>query len=81
MAIKAQASRTNPGSRHAIAPPAPDTLSLGPDDELVMVFFPKEAWDAVVALANDLHVPPAEALGAALKLLRARVDEETSHMR
>ena len=80
MAIKAQASHPNPGSCHTPASD-PDAVPLGPEDELVMVFFPKAAWDAVVALANDLHVPPAEALGAALKLLRARVDEETGHMR
>jgi len=46
------------------------------DDGLVMVLFPRDAWDAVLALARDLGVAPPEALGAALKLLRARVDEE-----
>jgi len=41
-----------------------------------MVLFPKDAGDAVKALAADLGVSPAEAVGAALRLLRARVDAE-----
>jgi hypothetical protein len=49
------------------------------EDALVMVIFPQATWDAVLQLAKELNVAPAEALGAAIKLLRARVDEETSH--
>jgi len=63
---------------HTCARPGePDPVgSAAPEDELVIVLFPQAAWDAVGALAKDLGVEPAEALGAALKLLRARVDAE-----
>ena len=47
-----------------------------PEDELVIVLFPRASWDAVGELARDMGVEPAEAMGAALKLLRARVDAE-----
>jgi hypothetical protein len=80
MGIKAQPQQpthANPGSP---APPvASDAQALTMEDALVMVIFPQATWDAVVQLATELHVAPAEALGAAIKLLRARVDEETGH--
>lgn len=59
-----------------LPPPSEEALPLGPDDALIMVLFPKGAWDEVRRLADDLHVAPQEALGAALTLLRARVDKE-----
>ena len=59
-----------------VPPPSEEALPLGPDDALIMVLFPKGAWDEVRRLADDLHVAPQEALGAALTLLRARVDQE-----
>jgi len=72
--MKAQTiGRANPGSRPD--PPFPTLDDPGPDDALVMVLFPRASWDAVLALAADMGVPPAEALGAALLLLRKRVDE------
>lgn len=68
---QAQGGPANSSSRGAeqVAP-------LGPEDALVMVLFPQAAWEAVLALARDLDVTPPEALGAALALLRRRVDEE-----
>jgi len=80
MGIKAQpthASHANPGS--STPPISPDAQALTMDDALVMVIFPQATWDAVLQLAKELNVAPAEALGAAIKLLRARVDEETGH--
>ncbi|MFA5344540.1 MAG: hypothetical protein WC381_11355 [Kiritimatiellia bacterium] len=53
-----------------------DALPLGPEDQLVMVLFPRAAWDEVMRLAADLHVGHQEVLGAALALLRARTDED-----
>ena len=78
MAMRAQIT---PGQAHTCARPASgeatDHDTGSPEDELVIVLFPRSAWDAVGALARDLGVDPAEAMGAALKLLRARVDEES----
>ena len=70
-----RATPTNSSSH--LAPQASETpvRSLDPvEDALVMVLFPRVSWDAVCALAADLGVEPAEALGAALALLRKQVD-------
>lgn len=81
MGIKAQATQANPGSRAAKAEsPNPDAIPLGEEDALVMVLFPQAAWRAVTDLARELNVSPAETVGAALRLLRARVDEEAGRM-
>jgi hypothetical protein len=58
-----------------------DVLQLGPEDQLIMVLFPKSCWDEVMRLAADLHVGHQDALGAALALLRARTDEELGNGR
>lgn len=87
MAIKAQPAATQAGSgghAHPGSPDrtvSPDVQALSPEDALVMVIFPKVSWDAVVTLAQEMNVGPAEALGAALALLRARVDEEAGRVR
>ena len=81
MGIKARPSDANPGSPVLSTPSEQsETLELGVEDELVMVLFPKFTWEAVVQLSQELNVSPAEALGAAIKLLRARVDEEKAHV-
>jgi hypothetical protein len=81
MGIKAQPSQANPGSRHAPVNEGRPAQPLGLEDTLVMVIFPKATWDEVVRLAGEMNVAPAEAMGAALLLLRARVDEEAGHVR
>ncbi len=53
-----------------------DAVALGPEDALVMVLFPKASWDEVAALAGRMGVSTQETLGAALLLLRAKVEEE-----
>lgn len=77
MAMKAQpvaGQVANTSSR----PRTPDdgAMVLGPEDQLIMVLFPKSCWDEVMRLAADLNVGHQEVLGAALALLRARTDEE-----
>jgi hypothetical protein len=81
MVIKAQTTQASTSRRDAAPPPSPEAQPLGLEDALVMVLFPRVAWDAVVALAQELNVGPAEVMGAALRLLRARVDEEAGHVR
>lgn len=81
MGIKAQPSQANPGSRRVPDPVDRQAHALGVEDTLVMVIFPKATWDEVVKLAGEMNVAPAEAMGAALLLLRARVDEEAGHVR
>jgi hypothetical protein len=81
MGIKAQPTQSahaNPGS--SMPPISPDAKEITVADALVMVLFPQATWDAVLQLAKELNVAPAEALGAAIKLLRARVDEEASNI-
>jgi hypothetical protein len=81
MAMRAQAGTAlGHGNAHTCArevpPPGPEALQLGPGDELVMVLFPQSTWVQVRQLAEDLHVSHQEVIGAALRLLRARADEE-----
>lgn len=56
-----------------------DVRSWDPErDQLVMVIFPQSSWDAVRELASDLKCTPQEVIGASLKLLRQRVDDQQS---
>jgi hypothetical protein len=75
MVMRAHAREANTSSRPEAAEAA-EARPMGPDDALIMVIFPKASWDAVVQLAGDLGMEPAEALGEALLLLRARADAE-----
>ena len=76
------AMRAQPVAGHVANTSSPAASSeeeaphLGPEDQLIMVLFPKSTWDEVLRLAADLNVGHQEALGAALKLLRERTDEE-----